>query len=343
MTESDSPDAASAPYHGPSVPAHLRLTANPIGFSTAAPRLRFAPGPNWVDDGALSLGICSYALIDGSDAIVYDTQVSVEHAFAIRRELERLGVTHIVVVLSHWHLDHVAGTEAFGDCEIVASRPTADLLTSRQAAIEAGSSDHGPPAITPLVLPTTVFEGQTELAAGKLRVTAEQFDIHSRDSVVLHLPDDGVLLAGDTVEDTVTYVSEPESLENHIDELARLRRLKSTRIYPNHGSPGVLQEAGDGEGLIRATQSYIRDLLSVPRDPAVVGLDLRSFVADSLDAGWITYYEPYERVHQSNGRSVAHGTLMVRLPEEDYVRRVRRMAASNWRRPRDPVAPPRRT
>jgi cyclase len=284
----------------------LRLSRNLIGFYDGRiSGMRFAPGPNWVDDGALSLGICSYALVDGADAIVYDTHISVEHAVAIRRELERLGVRHIVVVLSHCHLDHVAGTEAFADCEIVASRLTRDLLTRRRAAIEAGTSDAGPPAISPLVLPTTVFEGQTKLTAGKLRVAALQVDIHSADGVVLHLPDEGLLLAGDTVEDTVTYVSEPKSLETHVDELERLRRLNAARIFPNHGSPRVLEASGYGEGLIRATQRYIRDLMRASRDPDLAGLDLRSFVAESLDAGWITYFEPYERVHQSNLAKVA--------------------------------------
>ncbi len=34
---------------------------------------RFAEGPNWVDDGALSLGISSYAVVDDGEALVYDT------------------------------------------------------------------------------------------------------------------------------------------------------------------------------------------------------------------------------------------------------------------------------
>ena len=34
---------------------------------------RFADGPNWVDDGALSLGVASYALVSGDAALVYDT------------------------------------------------------------------------------------------------------------------------------------------------------------------------------------------------------------------------------------------------------------------------------
>jgi cyclase len=279
----------------------LRLSRNLIGFYDGrVPGQRFAPQPNWVDDGALSLGICSYALVDGADAIVYDTHVSVAHAAAIRHELERLGVRHIVVVLSHWHLDHVAGTEAFADCEIVASRRTRDALVRERPAIEAGTSGEGPPAISPLVLPTTVFEGETVIAAGKLRAAAVQVDIHTADGVVLYLPDEGLLLAGDTLEDTVTYVSEADSLATHLDDLGRLRRLGATRIYPNHGDPGVLAASGYGEGLIEATRRYTRDLLRLPREPGLAALDLRAFVADALAAGWITYFAPYERVHRSN-------------------------------------------
>jgi cyclase len=284
----------------------LRLSASMVGFYDGrVPGSRFAPEPNWVDDGALALGICSYALIDGGEALVYDTHVSVAHAAAIRRELERLGVRHIVVVLSHWHPDHIAGSEAFADCEIVASRLTRDLLARQQDAIETGTSEEGPPPISPLVLPTNVFEGATELTVGRLRVEALQFTIHTADSVVLHLRREGLLLAGDTLEDTVTYVSEPEATEVHLRELDRLRRLGAGRIYPNHGDPLTLARSGYGDGLIQATERYLRDLLRTRRDPGLADIDLRSFVADALEAGWITYFEPYERVHRSNVAEVA--------------------------------------
>jgi cyclase len=151
----------------------LRLSRHLIGFYDGrVPGLRFSPQPNWIDDGALSLGVCSYALVDGADALVYDTHISVAHAAAIRRELERLGARRIVVVLSHWHLDHIAGNEAFADCEIVASRLTGEMLVREQVAIEAGASDEGPPAISPLVLPTTVLDGETWLSVGDLLVAA---------------------------------------------------------------------------------------------------------------------------------------------------------------------------
>src|SRR5262249_6848221 len=114
---------------------------------------RFADGPNWVDDGALSLGIAGYAVVSGVSALVYDTPVSVAHARRIRAVLEADGARTFTVVLSHWHLDHVAGTAAFDDCEVIACERTADILESSRAAIENGSLE-GPPAIDPLVLPT---------------------------------------------------------------------------------------------------------------------------------------------------------------------------------------------
>jgi len=67
----------------------LRLTDNLLGFYDGrVPGQAFASEPNWVDDGALQLGICSYALVDGGHALVYDTHVSVEHAAVIRNAVE---------------------------------------------------------------------------------------------------------------------------------------------------------------------------------------------------------------------------------------------------------------
>ena len=187
-----------------------------------------APIDNWVDDGALSLGICSFAILDGAEAIVYDTHVSVAHARRIREALEQLGARRFRVVLSHWHLDHIAGTEAFADCEIIANRATAALLAEHRGAIEAGTHE-GPPAISPL----SCRRRSSTAASGSSRRTSQvelvEFDIHSRDATVLHLPHAGILLAGDTVEDTVTYVSEPDRLEPHIAELERMRGLDARR------------------------------------------------------------------------------------------------------------------
>lgn len=260
---------------------------------------RHAPERNWVDEGAISLGIASYAIVDGPAALVYDTHVSVEHGRLIREALEAEGVREITVVLSHWHLDHVAGTEAFVDCEVISTARTAELLREHRGAIEAGTME-GPPAISPLVLPTRTFEERTELRVGDTELELIQVDIHSDDATVLWMPRARLLLAGDTVEDTVTYVDEPEGFEQHLRDLDRLLALDPAAVLPNHGDPEAIAAGGYGPGLIRATQDYIRILQRCQEEPALREAPLSELLAPSIEAGWVRYFGPYEAVHRAN-------------------------------------------
>jgi cyclase len=260
---------------------------------------RHAPERNWVDEGALTLGIASYAIVAGDQALVYDTHVSVEHAQSIRESLEAQGVASFTVVLSHCHLDHVAGTAAFADCEVIGCDRTAEQLTAKKTAIEQGTLA-GPPAIDPLVLPTRVFSDRMRLTIGETEVELIHTDIHSDDATVAWLPDQRLLLSGDTLEDTVTFVDDPNKLETHLANLEALRNLGAARILPNHGDPEVIASGGYPPGLIDATEQYIRTLLRCRDEPALRDLPLRELIADSLASGSLHYFAPYEEVHQAN-------------------------------------------
>lgn len=262
---------------------------------------RFAEGPNWVDDGALSLGIASYVLHAKGSAIVYDTHVSPAHGRYIRDWLEARGIRNITVVLSHWHLDHVAGTEAFADCQVIANTRTAAHLQSRRAAIEAGT-DHGAPPINPLILPDTTFDNRMVLNLDGEVVELLTFDIHSDDATVLWLPERRVLLAGDTVEDCVTYVGEPEDLPRHLAELARLATLEPAFVLPNHGSPEVIRNGGYGPDLITATADYTAALIE-----GRAASEMRQAIATQLARGTLRYFAPYEAVHSRNLGLVTSG------------------------------------
>jgi cyclase len=264
---------------------------------------RFAEGTNWVDDGALSLGIASYAVVADDEAIVYDTHISVEHARHIREALKDRGVRRFTIVLSHWHLDHVAGTAAFQDCEVIASERTAELLTRFRPAIEQGQHE-GPPGIDPLILPSRVFRDRLRLAIGGEQLELIHTNIHSDDATVVWLPKRRLLLCGDTMEDTITYVDEPGSFDVHLTNLGGLRRLAPDRILPNHGDPDVIAGGGYTKDLIRATEQYIHALERCRREPALRDASLRELIAESLEAGWVRYFAPYEAVHRKNLETV---------------------------------------
>jgi cyclase len=292
---------------------HMRILEPAPGilafYDGRIPGHRFAPGPNWVDDGALSLGIASYALIAGEEALIYDTQVSLAHAARVRAELEARGVTRWRVVLSHWHLDHVAGTAAFGDCEVIGNRRTRAHLEARRQAIEEGT-DHGPPAICPLVMPDVVFSHQMRLRLGPRHITLIEANIHSDDATVLWLPEEGILLAGDTVEDCVTYVGAPEDFAAHRLDLARLADLAPRRVLPCHGDPGVIAGGGYGPELLEATSRYIGWLMRLAEEPELAQTPMAEVIGPDLAAGTLRFFAPYEEIHHQNiARTLVHAGL----------------------------------
>ncbi|HEY2716296.1 MAG TPA: MBL fold metallo-hydrolase [Solirubrobacterales bacterium] len=294
----------------PAAPAIRVIEPAPgvLAFYAGRDGSRFAAAPNWVDEGAIGLGIASYALLAEGEAIVYDTGISVEWGRFVAAELERRGAGRPTVVLSHWHLDHVAGTEAFPGCEVLANERTAAHLARHRAAIEAGELE-GPPAIAPLVLPTRTFAAgeRLTLGAGEGRIEVEllALDIHSDDATVLWLPRQRLLLCGDTLEDTVTYVDEPGRFDAHLRDLERLRQLRPAAILPNHGDPEAIAAGGYPPQLIDATDSYVRFLQGAAADPAAAARPLHDLLPQLSGAEALRYFEPYEAVHRHNLAAVA--------------------------------------
>lgn len=258
----------------------------------------FAGGPNWQTLG-YDLGTCSYAIVAGGEALVYDTHISRDHAVAIRAAVEAEGADRIRVVLSHHHTDHIAGNEVFSDCPILANVATANAMEEMREALAIGT-----PPLTPLVMPTDTFDTDMTLDIGGISVALRSYDIHSHDGLVLWLPETQTLFAGDTLEDPVTFVCEPDGLETHLRNLSRLAELPVTRILPNHGDPEIIARGGFGPDLINATRRYVERLLDCASDPGLATADLRGFLADDLASGILRYYPDYEIVHRQNVQAV---------------------------------------
>ncbi len=255
----------------------------------------YSEGPNWLDDGAFSLGIASYAIVDGNEALVYDTHISLDHARAIRAHLEGLGVAKITVVLSHFHNDHIAGNEVFADCEIVANSATASLLEAEKPRIATRL-----PKIEPVVMPNTLFDGTLTITVGSRVVELHEFNIHSADATVLWLPKERLLFAGDTLEDTVTYMTDPAALPVHLDELRRLSSFPIAKILPCHGDPDRILTGGYEPSFIDATIRYVEAMNEDVAEPEIWNQALSEAVGQDVKSGALIYIPAYEEVHASN-------------------------------------------
>ncbi len=270
-----------------------------VGRGLSAPSPLAALGENWVDGGAWGLGAINYAVHVGDCALVYDTGTLPELGRWQRDYLaETLGIKHFTVVLSHWHLDHIAGNAAYADTTIVALDLTRDAMIANRAAIEAGTL-WGPPAMA-VVLPDVTFKDTLVVYVGSLRVEFHHFDIHSRDGNVMVIPSDETLYAGDTLEDTITYMVEPGDIPTHIAELERLRTLEIATIYPNHGDPGVIERGGYTKTLIDAMREYDVNMLALAHEPGYLTRPIEDFVPAGLANGAVSVFEPYRAVHANN-------------------------------------------
>ncbi|TGS90047.1 hypothetical protein EN820_54265 [bacterium M00.F.Ca.ET.177.01.1.1] len=111
-------------------------------------------------------------------------------------------------------------------------------------------------------------------------------------------------MAGDTLEDSITYVSEPERLAAHLLDLERMSDWQFERILPNHGSLEAIEAGGYDRSLIAATEAYVRKLLACRHDTDLAKQDLRTFGADIFATTATEYFVPYEAVHRQNVEAV---------------------------------------
>jgi cyclase len=264
---------------------------------------RYRPEWNWVDDGAMKLGVATYAIHEGDQAIVYDTFTSPEQARWVRDYLERQGIRHFVVVLSHWHPDHVGGNAVYTDSNIIAPDIGREILAGLKDKIEAGEV-FGPPGIKPLILPNLAFHGQMDLYLGDLKVELHNTNVHSPDSAVILIPSDKILLAGDTLEDSVTFMVEIGDLPEHVKNLKAMKQMDFERIYPNHGDPAVIRAGGYRKTFIDATRDYISAMVARAQDKDYLDSPLENYIGASVRKGWISLYEPYRDVHKDNLKAV---------------------------------------
>jgi len=269
---------------------------------------------DWADYGALDVGVASYVIHRGDQALVYDTFPYAEQAKWVRDYLTRMGIRHFTVANSHWHLDHVGGNSVYADVDRIATRKTIETLGIEKAAIEAGK-EWGPPAIAPLTNANIGIDANTDIYIGDVRAELRPVNIHSEDGLVIFLPGDRILLAGDTLEDTVTYISEPDHVALQYLNMRKLKEWNIDRIFPNHGNPEVIANGGYTTTLIDATLDYLRKVITRAHDPDYLNGTLEDYVGDSVRKGWVSIWWAYREPHETNLKRVSAAFKDKPIPE----------------------------
>jgi cyclase len=298
---------------------HMRvfeLNDHLLGFYDGRPSETEAPhgAHNWADFGAMNVGVATYVIHRGDRALVYDTYPSTRQAQWVREYLIKVGIKHFTLVNSHWHLDHVGGNAVYADVDRISTEKTLERMTAKKAAIEAGT-EWGPPPIKPLVVPNVGITADTSYFLQDIRVELRPVNIHSEDGLVIYLPGDRILLAGDTLEDTLTFIVEAEQIPTQYLNLQKMRQWDIERIFPNHGDPGVIANGGYRKTLIDATLDYLRRMVARAHDPDFLQSSMDEYVHDSVSKGWVSPWWAYREAHEANLAVVAKAYKNRPLPD----------------------------
>jgi cyclase len=158
-----------------------------------------------------------------------------------------------VVVNTHANGDHCYGNQLVAGSEIVASRRSAEEMEavppSMLASLMAGADELGDLGAflqrifgtftfdgIELTPPTRTFDGELELRVGDHRVQLiELGPAHTSGDVVVHLPDDRVLFAGDLLFHGGHPIIWAGPVSNWITACDRLVALRPGTVVPGHG------------------------------------------------------------------------------------------------------------
>lgn len=251
------------------LPAPLFVWAQPTLIA-----LQVSPSV-WYVEGASELGtsanrnfISNAGFVDTSTGVVViDALGSPQLARDLMAEVKRVTgkpVTHVIV--THYHADHIYGLQEFkrAGAHIFAHRGALEYLNSElaESRLVASRTELAPwiDAHTRLVPADEWVEAKRELVIGGVRlVLLPVGPAHTPEDLVVYLPAEKVLFAGDIVfRGRLPFVGQASSGE-WIKALSTLLDLDANVIVPGHGPS--FKDARTHMELTREYLSYLRQTM----------------------------------------------------------------------------------
>ena len=190
------------------------------------------------------------------------------------------------VTLSHYHAVRVLGASAYGAQQIIASRPTYELIVERGQEDWQSEYERFPrlfqnaDSVPGLTWPTMVFEQRMTVYMGKLEVQLIQIGPgHTRGDTIAWLPAERMLFSGDLVEFNAGIYTGDAQLEEWPATLEKLRALKPKALVPGRGA--ALKTEAEAIKAIDFTQNFVRQLLACAREGVAAGKDLKQVYVDT--------------------------------------------------------------
>lgn len=254
--------ALALPSHAqqPAAPAMLPQQVSPSAwFVQGQSALGSAANQNFISNAGFVVTPAGVVVIDalGSPALG-------ERLLAEIRKITDKPVTH--VILTHYHADHVYGLQSFKavGARVIAHQAGREYLNSDTARLrlQASRTELAPwiDDKTRLVEADEWFDGPRDLVVGGVLLKIVPVGpAHTPEDVVIYLPSEKVLFAGDIVfRNRIPFVGQADS-RHWIRAMDQLLAFDAKVIVPGHG--GLSRDARRDMEQTRDYLVYLRQVM----------------------------------------------------------------------------------
>jgi glyoxylase-like metal-dependent hydrolase (beta-lactamase superfamily II) len=241
-----------------------QVPGKPIWYSTGNPGI---PGK----DNEGNTSNAGFVVTSGG-VIVFDALGTPSLGWALLQQIRGMTDKPIrYVVLSHYHADHIYGLQAFRDhtdATIVAQERASEYRDNEETADEKAGLrlDQRRAALSPwvdantrVVPPDITFKERMTISLGDRRLTLLYAGpAHSSSDIMMMVEPDGVLFAGDIVQNSrIPFMnSDDVSTTQWLHALDEVAKLDPKFIIPGHGRTST--EARQAIGFTRDYIQYVR-------------------------------------------------------------------------------------
>jgi glyoxylase-like metal-dependent hydrolase (beta-lactamase superfamily II) len=245
-------------------------------------------------------GWSNTGFVAAGEGLMVDTLMDVPRTRrAIAGFEERAGLAPGRLVNTHHNIDHCFGNQLFAGREIIGHRRCAEAM-ARELRPEAIRGLLAQPELSPglrwfaedvrafdfsgieLTPPNRLIDGELELDLGTTRARILPVGpAHTAGDVVVHLPEEGVVFAGDVVFRRCTPIGWDGTFAGWIAALERIEALAPAVLVPGHGpvsGPEGARELREYFVFVHAEARRLHDL-GLGLEEAARRIDLGPYAA----------------------------------------------------------------
>ena len=258
-------------------------------------RTWFVQGQSAMGSAANENFISNAGVVVGDKAVMVVDALGSPHLATLLNEAIRritpLPITHVVV--THYHADHIYGLQVFKaqGAQVLAHASASEYINSDTARLrlQASREELFPwiDETTQVVSPDVTLDKRRVIDLGGVQaVLLHAGPAHTPEDVMVQVPSEGVLFAGDLVfRGRVPYVGQADSAQ-WVAALEQLLSLKPNTLVPGHGP--LSRQPQEDLRQVRDYLQYLRQAMGEaaanlePFDEAYARADWRRFEAMPL-------------------------------------------------------------